>query len=383
MHRVEKLILSDPLYQEAMDGLESIDADQVDKDLSELSDRIKTRTASEGKRYVQFYRIAAAVILLAVFSYIIIQTISRMASFPEKDVLTQKEKDTVSLIKPDDQRVEETKLLSKEKTESDHNKAERSTRETNVENQDVQTSVTEDHGQDEPADANGTSGQNGEVVDSNVDFEDEIRQAGLADSEKWEEDIQAAEPQRISEEPFMEENMESEMIARTPEKSAKEKQETLDISLPDPKDVEERSEIDTGPATTDHDKVLISKRIHSEDGNRHAAKVAAAAPEKYPENELQPVPVKGFKDYLKYIEENLQYPPRALADSIKGAVIVRFVINRDSIPEKFKIIQSLSNNCDREAIRLIEEGPKWIPVYSGNELNEVEVNYTITFDPER
>ena len=90
-HRIEKLILNDPLYQDALDGLETLSEGELEQDLNDLSQQIKSKTSLSAKSTTfSFYRVAAAIILLAVFSYIIVYTTSRMGDVSKNETLSQK-----------------------------------------------------------------------------------------------------------------------------------------------------------------------------------------------------------------------------------------------------------------------------------------------------
>ncbi|MBC8033658.1 MAG: TonB family protein [Chitinophagaceae bacterium] len=68
-------------------------------------------------------------------------------------------------------------------------------------------------------------------------------------------------------------------------------------------------------------------------------------------------PSIGVNQYITYLFSNRQKP--ATEAHIEGDVIVSFQIGRSGKPEEFKIIRSLSPLLDKEAIRLIREGPPW------------------------
>ncbi len=76
---------------------------------------------------------------------------------------------------------------------------------------------------------------------------------------------------------------------------------------------------------------------------------------------IDPRPKGGWKKFNKYIDENIQYPSSARINRIEGTVKVSFYINGKGRPEQIKIVESLCDPCDLEAIRLVEEGPKWRP----------------------
>ncbi|MEN8248334.1 MAG: energy transducer TonB [Bacteroidota bacterium] len=74
-----------------------------------------------------------------------------------------------------------------------------------------------------------------------------------------------------------------------------------------------------------------------------------------------PVPERGDKAFNRYLKRNLKYPVAASLNNIEGEVTVEFTVNTDGSVFGFSIKQSLGYGCDEEAIRLIREGPKWIP----------------------
>lgn len=67
------------------------------------------------------------------------------------------------------------------------------------------------------------------------------------------------------------------------------------------------------------------------------------------------VPVEGMAAYRQYLRNNLK-----TSDGMpKGTVIVTFEFDRNGTPKKLEVTKSLCTACDAEAIRLIENGPKW------------------------
>lgn len=74
-------------------------------------------------------------------------------------------------------------------------------------------------------------------------------------------------------------------------------------------------------------------------------------------------PVGGYELFYDYLLRNLQYPKEARASKIAGKVIVEFVVEKDgSISSKnITILKSPHKSLSKEAIRLVKNGPKWIP----------------------
>jgi membrane associated rhomboid family serine protease/antitoxin component YwqK of YwqJK toxin-antitoxin module len=71
-----------------------------------------------------------------------------------------------------------------------------------------------------------------------------------------------------------------------------------------------------------------------------------------------PTPVSGMKKYREYLEKNKRSP---LSKNEGGVVKVIFTVGVDGSMWDFLILQGVSAFCDREAIRLIQEGEKWRP----------------------
>jgi TonB family protein len=87
-------------------------------------------------------------------------------------------------------------------------------------------------------------------------------------------------------------------------------------------------------------------------------------------------PIGGFKKYERYIRRNLRYPKAAKENNISGEVRLQFTVNQSGELSDIKVLQSLGYGCDTEAIRLVEDGPKWqIKSFDGS----VITSYAITF----
>lgn len=70
-------------------------------------------------------------------------------------------------------------------------------------------------------------------------------------------------------------------------------------------------------------------------------------------------PEGGKKALREYIDDNLVYPQEALANGIEGKVRLRFKVYPNGRLGQFKVLKSLGYGCDQEAIRLLENGPRW------------------------
>ena len=69
----------------------------------------------------------------------------------------------------------------------------------------------------------------------------------------------------------------------------------------------------------------------------------------------------GDKELMKYLRDNMQYPQAALENNIQGRFIVQFVVGKDGSVSDVQVLAGLDRLCDREAVRVVESMPKWIP----------------------
>ena len=74
---------------------------------------------------------------------------------------------------------------------------------------------------------------------------------------------------------------------------------------------------------------------------------------------LQAEPVEGYSHLYSYFETELHYPTDAVSDSIQGTLLVSFEINREGMPGKITIQNSMGPLFDKETLRLIEHMPAW------------------------
>lgn len=72
-------------------------------------------------------------------------------------------------------------------------------------------------------------------------------------------------------------------------------------------------------------------------------------------------PMGGFGKYDAYLKKNKILPTDGICAERHGQVAVEFSIDESGQPYQFVVIQSLCGVSDKEAIRLLKSGPKWIP----------------------
>ena len=61
-----------------------------------------------------------------------------------------------------------------------------------------------------------------------------------------------------------------------------------------------------------------------------------------------------------FLLEHLDYPDKALQEDVQGRVMVEFIVEKDGSVSHAKVLKSLSEECDAEAVRVIKMS-KWVP----------------------
>jgi TonB family protein len=77
--------------------------------------------------------------------------------------------------------------------------------------------------------------------------------------------------------------------------------------------------------------------------------------------EQQPYFPGGETALLKYLQENVKYPPKAIKDSIQGRVVVQFLIDPAGCVGEVKVLRSVREDLDAEAVRVVKTLPKFVP----------------------
>jgi len=73
----------------------------------------------------------------------------------------------------------------------------------------------------------------------------------------------------------------------------------------------------------------------------------------------EPEPADGWNSYDMYLANNLIMPESFNSRQSGGTVELSFEVDKNGAPYNIKVKKSLCESCDKEAIRLIKEGPKW------------------------
>ena len=106
--------------------------------------------------------------------------------------------------------------------------------------------------------------------------------------------------------------------------------------------------------------------------NKNKKSTTVVTAKEQADKDITPQPVIGKRKYQKYLKENLVRPTDEKCAQVKGKVVLTFLVNKEGRPFYIKVKESLCESSDKEAIRLIQEGPDWI---YGNKSVEITVKF--------
>lgn len=109
--------------------------------------------------------------------------------------------------------------------------------------------------------------------------------------------------------------------------------------------------------------------------------VKTAEPESKPYTVVEQMPQfpGGNGELLALIAKNLRYPAISAENGVQGKVFIRFVVTASGAVEGVEVIRSLDPNCDKEAVRVVSNLPKWIPGRQNGRNVPVYFTLPITF----
>jgi len=82
---------------------------------------------------------------------------------------------------------------------------------------------------------------------------------------------------------------------------------------------------------------------------------------------------------INYLSQNIRYPVMAEENGIQGRVIVTFVVERDGSITDARVVKSVDPALDKEAVRVIQSMPKWIPGKQNGKAIRVKYTLPVTF----
>lgn len=87
----------------------------------------------------------------------------------------------------------------------------------------------------------------------------------------------------------------------------------------------------------------------------------------------------GEKARMKYLQEHIEYPQMARESGVEGKVYVTFVVEKDGTVSNVRILRGIGAGCDKEALKVVRNMPKWDPGEQRGRRVRVQFNMPIRF----
>lgn len=101
---------------------------------------------------------------------------------------------------------------------------------------------------------------------------------------------------------------------------------------------------------------------------------------RYTKFQEPPVYANGNQEMMEIILMNLKYPTNARRMGIEGTVLVTFIITSKGNMEEVRVIQGISGDCDKEAIRVVQLLKNWNPGRQRGKAVNVRFNLPVKFN---
>lgn len=87
----------------------------------------------------------------------------------------------------------------------------------------------------------------------------------------------------------------------------------------------------------------------------------------------------GEQALFKFLRNTIKYPAKARRKGISGRVFINFVIDREGNVTNARVLKGVHKSLDKEAIRVVEQMPKWKPGTQRGKTVKVSYNIPIRF----
>jgi outer membrane biosynthesis protein TonB len=304
MHALEKAALSDPFLADALEGMEMHGSARFNADAEELRARLTARGKSKSKSVALasvsslWWKIAAVLIIVITGVAIIIFTGKKNQNAPNEIAKTESKLDN------------------------------------NAGQADKRADTVKPQTQNEK-----TQGQEVKAVTK--------KQVPARKAEEKKE--QKEPPVEASKETVLYNKVDPETMEKADEANVR--QEVASSKRPSAAAAAPIADSVFKESDTMFDEVIVVGYGSAKKNNNKLRTVLAGRAEK------RVIPGNGWHEFEQYIEDSTKINT---ADSVfTGEEHLLFTIGDDGLPESIKILRSISPSHDREAIRLLQNGPSW------------------------
>lgn len=82
---------------------------------------------------------------------------------------------------------------------------------------------------------------------------------------------------------------------------------------------------------------------------------------------------------LQYLAEKIKYPAVARENGIQGTVVIDFIVDENGNLSKTSIIKDIGGGCGAEALRIVQNMPKWSAGRQGGRKVKVQMKLPVRF----
>jgi len=87
----------------------------------------------------------------------------------------------------------------------------------------------------------------------------------------------------------------------------------------------------------------------------------------------------GDEARIKYLQQTIHYPKKAMEENMQGTVYITFVVEKDGSISNIKVLQGVCESLDAEAVRVVRGMPNWKPGMQRGKPARVQYNMPIKF----
>jgi periplasmic protein TonB len=149
------------------------------------------------------------------------------------------------------------------------------------------------------------------------------------------------------------------------------KRQPVIIEIPDEEEIEEEIELDLDVEITEEteiDEIVFEEPVEKEEVDEFFTLV-----EQYPTFK------GGDPVFIRYIQKNLVYPKKARRMGLEGRVFVQFIVEKDGSLSNVVVIRGMAGGCNEEALKVMQNSPKWLAGKQRGRPVRVQIVVPITF----
>jgi len=124
--------------------------------------------------------------------------------------------------------------------------------------------------------------------------------------------------------------------------------------------------------------VVVGKPVTTENAN------SAVSPASSEDNDMKVVErlpefPGGREALMQYLMQNLQYPETARKINVEAIALVSFTVDKNGDIRNAKTLKNIGHGIDKEALRVVNEMPRWNPAVQNGKPVEMEYTLEINF----